>query len=186
MLIKPQSEWGCLDVVYNSYQTQNPASSPYYRLVVSRLVVLRGSLASLELLQVPVADLHVTVLLVHAAGELGRGTGAVVVSLVPLAGLIVLGDRRGVGLRGGGLGRRAATEEAADGMADGGADSYTSSCASHLAEETRALGSSGLGSGSVLLGSSHGGRRALLLGSRSRGSGCRARRGAGGRRTATG
>lgn len=83
------------------------------------LVRSGGSLAGLELLEVPVADLHVAVVLVHALCEVLRGARAVVV-------VLVLGGRGGGGSSGsrGGF-RRAAGEEAADGVADRGADSDT-------------------------------------------------------------
>jgi hypothetical protein len=74
------------------------------------LVLAGGSLASLELLKVPVADLHVAAVLVEALCEALGGAGAVVVLVV------LLGS--GLGLDGSGFGG-AAAEEAADGMADG-------------------------------------------------------------------
>ena len=90
----------------------------------STLVVLGSSLAGLELLKVPVADLHITLVVVHALREL-RG-GALAVAGVPL---VVLGGS-GLGLDGLGLGSGsrlggAAGEEAADGVADGGTDRNT-------------------------------------------------------------
>ena len=89
-------------------------------------LVLAGSgLAGLELLEVPAADVHVALVLVHALGEGLGGAGAVIAP-----GAVVLGG--GGGSRGDSLGagvgnRGGATagEEAADGVADGGADSYT-------------------------------------------------------------
>lgn len=81
------------------------------------LVGAGGSLASLELLKVPVADLHVAVVVVHALCKVLGGTGAVVVGLL-------LGS--GLGLDGGGSGLGgSAREETADGVADRGADSDT-------------------------------------------------------------
>jgi hypothetical protein len=85
------------------------------------LVLLGSLLASLELLKVPVADLHVAVMVVHAFSEALGGTGAVVVGLV-----LVLA--RHVGLLLGeslGGGRAATAEEAADGVADCRAYCYT-------------------------------------------------------------
>lgn len=74
------------------------------------LVLAGGSLAGLELLEVPVADLHVAAVLVEALCEVLGGTSAVVVLL------LLLGS--GLGLHGSsGLGG-AAAEEAADGVAD--------------------------------------------------------------------
>lgn len=46
------------------------------------LVLLSSLLASLELLEVPVADLHVAAVVVHALGEALDGTGTVIVHLV--------------------------------------------------------------------------------------------------------
>lgn len=75
------------------------------------LLVLAGSsLASLELLKVPVADLHVAAILVEALCEVLGGTGAVVVLL------LLLGS--GLGLDGSSRLGGAAAEEAADGVAD--------------------------------------------------------------------
>lgn len=85
---------------------------------MSVLVLTSSSLAGLELLEVPVADLHVAALLVHALCELLGGAGAVVAPLLGGRGLargdggVVLG--RGLGGRGG-----AAAEHAANGVANG-------------------------------------------------------------------
>lgn len=153
-------------------------SCPLSRIVVilSLALVLAGSsLASLELLEVPVADLHVAAVLVEALCEVLGGTGAVVVLL------LLLGS--GLGLDGSSRFGGAAAEEAADGVADGGANGDTGSSAGHLAKQSGALGSllrRSHGRGSVLLRRSrHGGRRAALLRRRSRDGG--ARRSAGGR-----
>lgn len=85
-------------------------------------VGLSSSLASLELLKVPVADLHVATLLIHAPSEVLRRASAVIrlVLVVVVVGLVVLlldGSSSGC------LGRcrRATAEHAANGMADGGA-----------------------------------------------------------------
>lgn len=83
------------------------------------LVLAGGSLAGLELLEVPVADLHVAAVLVEALCEVLGGTGAVVVLLLVLLG-------RGLGLDGSGGFGGAAAEEAADCVADGRADGDTS------------------------------------------------------------
>lgn len=69
-----------------------------------------------QLLEVPVADLHVAAVVVHALGELRRRAGAVV-------RLRLLRLLRGDGGRLGG--RRGAAEHAADGVADRGADGHT-------------------------------------------------------------
>lgn len=79
-----------------------------------------GGLAGLELLEVPAADLHVARVVVHALGKGLGGAGAVV---APFAvGLLGLGGLDGRGLLGR---RRAAAEEAADGVANGRTDCYT-------------------------------------------------------------
>lgn len=82
------------------------------------LVLAGRSLAGLELLEVPVADLHVAAVLVEALCEVLGGAGAVVVLLLVLLG-------RGLGLDGSGGFGGAAGEEAADCVADGGADGDT-------------------------------------------------------------
>lgn len=82
------------------------------------LVLAGGGLAGLELLEVPVADLHVAAVVIQALGEALGGAGAVV-ELLLLLGLLL-----GLELLGRGLGG-AAGEEAADGVADGGADGDT-------------------------------------------------------------
>ena len=87
-----------------------------------RLVVLRGGLAGLELLKVPVADLHVAVVLVQALGE-GLGGALAVVGTTPL--VVLLGRGLDLLLRSGSRLGGAAGEEAADSMADGGAYSNT-------------------------------------------------------------
>jgi hypothetical protein len=89
-----------------------------------RLVLAGSSLAGLELLEVPVADLHVAAVLVEALCEVLGGTGAVVVLLLLLGG--------GLGLDGGsGLGG-ATAEEAADGVADGRANGDTAMSEKHV------------------------------------------------------
>lgn len=82
-----------------------------------------GSLASLELLEVPVADLHVAVVLVHALSE-GLGSTGAVVGLVVVPGLFLGSGSSLDGRRSSGLGG-ATAEETTDGMADGGTDSNT-------------------------------------------------------------
>jgi hypothetical protein len=84
------------------------------------LVRLGSSLAGLELLKVPVADLHVATVLVHALREALRGTGAVVSPLLLLGALLGL-LRLSLDL----LGRGAAAEETADRVADGRAHRHT-------------------------------------------------------------
>jgi len=87
------------------------------------LVLASSRLASLELLQVPPADLHVAALLVHAPRELLRRAGAVVAPrlVVGVAAAVGLDVVLGRGLGGEGLVGGAAAEEAGDGVADGGA-----------------------------------------------------------------
>lgn len=85
-------------------------------------------MASLELLEVPVANLHVATVVVEALGE-GLGSAGAVVSILLLLLIILLLVLLG-SLRLHLLGRRslfgrAAAEEATDGVADGGADSDT-------------------------------------------------------------
>lgn len=76
---------------------------------ISQRLLARSSLASLELLKVPVADLHVSVVVIHALCKVLSDTGAVV--LVP--GLLLGG---GLSLDGSsGLG--GATKHTTDGMA---------------------------------------------------------------------
>lgn len=97
-----------------------PVFLPFYIVVVSHLVP-RSSLAGLELLKVPVADLHVAVVLVEALREGLGGAGAVVVLRPRVLGrsssLDLLGGRSRLG--------GAAAEEATDGVANGGADGDT-------------------------------------------------------------
>lgn len=91
-----------------------------------RLVGLGGGLASLELLKVPVADLHVAVVLVHALRELLRDAGAVATPLLALSlGVVVLLGGLGVVLLRSRLGRGAAREEATDSVANRRTDSDT-------------------------------------------------------------
>lgn len=87
-------------------------SSFHARPSTSARLLVGGSLASLELLEVPVADLHVSAVLVHALGEVLRGSLAV----VAVAVLVVLGGSSGLRRGGNGLGGTAG-EEATDGVA---------------------------------------------------------------------
>lgn len=85
------------------------------------LVLAGGGLASLELLEVPVTDLHVAAVVVEALGEALSGAGAVVGAVVVV---LLLGS--GLDLLGSGLGSGgAATEEATEGMTDGRANGDT-------------------------------------------------------------
>lgn len=99
-------------MIETSTNGSSPSAPFCFRRVTRNLVRGGGSLASLELLEVPVADLHVAVVVVHALGEVLGGNTAVV---APLLLLLVVG--RGLGRL---LGRSggAAAEEAADGVAD--------------------------------------------------------------------
>ncbi len=83
----------------------------------SNLVWAGSGLAGLELLEVPVADLHVAAIVVHALGEALDRAAAVVLLLLWLIVLLL-----GLDLLGGRL-RRAATKETAEGMADRGTNS---------------------------------------------------------------
>lgn len=77
----------------------------------STSLVLAGSgLAGLELLEVPVADLHVAAVLIEALCEALGGTGAVVVLVLLLGSGLGLDGSSGLG--------GAAAEEATDGVAD--------------------------------------------------------------------
>ena len=94
---------------------------PYYPLL---LILARGLLACLQLVQVPAADGQVAVVLRHAGVEVLDVTSAHTGGLGCLRLLVLLCE---VGVLGRGLGgrRAAAAEEAADGVADGGSDSDT-------------------------------------------------------------
>jgi hypothetical protein len=90
----------------------------------SPLVRGRRLLARLQLVQVPPADGQVALVLRHAVVEALDVASAGAGRLLALLHLLVL--LREVGVLGRGLGGRgAATEEAADGVADGGADCDT-------------------------------------------------------------
>lgn len=91
-------------------------------------------MASLELLEVPVADLHVAAVFVQALGESLGGASAVVSILLLLLVILLLVLLGSLGLHG--LGGRSlfgrAAEETTDGVADGGADSDTTARESKL------------------------------------------------------
>lgn len=88
------------------------------------LVLASRSLARLQLLQIPPANLHIAILLVHARSELLGRTRAVVAPGAVLC--LGWGSCRGSGLLDGVVGGCGTTaEEAADGVADGGADGDT-------------------------------------------------------------
>lgn len=92
------------------------------------LVLASSSLTSLQLVHVPSTDGHVARVLVHAVREALGSHGAVRVLLlvgVVVALLLLLGGS-GLGVRG--LGGTAAAKEAADGVADGGANGNTTAC----------------------------------------------------------
>ena len=72
---------------------RNTLCTPYVHrdFPTPALVLARGSLAGLELLKVPAADLHVAALVVHALRELlGRALAVVAPAVVVLALLLVL------------------------------------------------------------------------------------------------
>ena len=143
------------------------------------LIRLRGLLTHLQLLQVPVARLHVPLRVIHALREvlslvITARTETLLLCLLRLWLLLLLLDRLG----------RSTAEHAADGMADGRADcdatfSFVSfvgymrvgkrclrSGAGHLAEETRLRTLLGR---RLLRGVGGRGGRARLLGRRCRG-----------------
>lgn len=99
-----------------------------HQLFFIPLVRFGGSLASLELIQVPSTDTQVALVVVHALAEVLRvgGAGRVLPGrrgVVALVQTIVHGLRWGCLLSRSAAG--AATEEAPDGVADGGTDSDT-------------------------------------------------------------
>lgn len=81
------------------YPTSFSSSHLYkiHHITLATLVRASSSLAGLELLKVPVANLHVALVVVHALGESLRGAGAVVVAVLVLLGgslgLDLLGSR---------------------------------------------------------------------------------------------
>lgn len=93
--------------------------NPNLKCLRTTLVGLCGLLAGLELLEVPAADLHVAVVLGHAVGEvlcvdLAASATVLLALSGDLLGLLLLNWLRG-----------ASAEEAANGVADGGADGNT-------------------------------------------------------------
>ena len=92
-----------------------PSLLSFTSLTSTDLILTRRALTRLQLVKIPPADLHVPLILVHAAREVA-GIGIALRGRVPL--LLRLHGLRGLG---GGCGRPAA-EHAADGVADGGAD----------------------------------------------------------------
>lgn len=178
LLIESSAFWYLIQPIYlhrmslNVYMPYQPVFSVSHRVCRQRCGLVRAGsgLAGLELLEVPVADLHVASVVVHALGEALNCAGAVVVLLL----LVVL--LLGLDLLGRGL-RRAAAEEAAEGVADRGANCDTSSSAGHLTKQTRALR---LGRRLLVLlrRRGHGGSRTSLLRRARRGGGGRASRGA--------
>lgn len=100
-------------------------SPPHLHYPPSTLVLSRGRLARLELVQVPSADGQAALVLVHALAEVIDVSRTRARRLLHLCrGLVLLGE---VGVLGRGFGGRgrAAAEPAADGVADGGADCDT-------------------------------------------------------------
>lgn len=112
--------------------SSSPFSPSTQHSAIKDLVLASSSLARLELLEVPATDLHVSRVVVHALSEVLRRARAVV---APLALLTLTLLHLRVDLLRCGLCRRfggAAAEEAADGVADGGAycDTTIRSCVS--------------------------------------------------------
>ena len=89
---------------------------------VATAILSSSLLASLELIKVPAANVQVTLVLVHALTETLDLLATH--SRLLVGGVVVLRLADGTGLGFGGLGR-AATEHAANGVADGGAYSNT-------------------------------------------------------------
>lgn len=93
-----------------------------------RLVTTSRALAGLQLIQIPSTDGQITAVLVHAGAEIPHvrrtGAGGLEVVVGGEGAVFSLRDGRlgGFGRRGG---RGAAAEEAAEGVADGGANCYT-------------------------------------------------------------
>lgn len=77
-------------LVCTQYTRLNAVLAHRHRLC-AHLVLASGSLASLQLLQVPVANLHVATVVIHALGELLRYASAVVAPLLLLL-LVGLGS----------------------------------------------------------------------------------------------
>lgn len=99
------------------------------------LVLARSLLARFQLLQIPPADLHVALVIIHALGEVLRinitaSRSPVALVLVSLALNAVI-RRSSLSSR-----SRSTTEKTTDGMADRRANSNTSGSTSHLSEKT--------------------------------------------------
>jgi branched-subunit amino acid permease len=93
---------------------------PPLRIQVLTRILAGSSLAGLELLQVPPADLHVATIVVQALREALCRVGTVIAPLLLLC-LILLRLEGVLLLRSSSLGA-ATTKHASDGMADGGTD----------------------------------------------------------------
>ena len=94
--------------------------------ILARALVLTSSLlASLQLIQVPSANRQATLVLVHAGAELLDVSRARARRLHLCGALVLLCEFGVLGRSLGGCGGRAAAEEAADGVADGGSDCDT-------------------------------------------------------------
>lgn len=101
--------------------------SPHFQINI-RLILARGSLAILQLIQVPSTNLHIPPILIQALGEALRvrlaATSSPAVALV--SSVLALRRYRIVSLLGFGWGTaRPTTEEATDGVAYAGANCYT-------------------------------------------------------------
>jgi hypothetical protein len=97
--------------------------------IISRILILASSLlAGLELVQVPATDIQASLVLVHALPEvtnLGLACAIGALSVVGSLLLVLLSEVGRLSLLGSGFGGRATGEETANGVANGGADCYT-------------------------------------------------------------
>lgn len=122
---------------YLCYATQKKSLALLFQPATANLVRLSSSLASLQLIQVPSADAHVALVVVHALAEILHVGGA---RRVFPRGRVLAGVETVVHGLGGGsivllgllLSRSAGTarEESADGVADGRTDCDTTVCCS--------------------------------------------------------
>lgn len=103
-----------------------PSLSSAHKPSTTSLVLASSSLASLQLVHVPSTNRHVSLVLVHAVCEaLGRhGAVGILLLVGVVVALLLLSGDRGLGVRS--LAGATAAKETANGVADGGADSDTS------------------------------------------------------------
>lgn len=98
------------------------------------LIVTRGFLTSLQLLQVKVADLHVTSVVSQTTGESGRIGFASTSLLLVILLLLLRGDLLLDGLRWGRGTAKHASDTSPKGVADGRTDGNAGCSRSHLAK----------------------------------------------------